>query len=209
MGELFAGGKRVEVGFPILHTHKLHVSRMRKRTDLIVEHWTGGENPVDTFVGTLKTRGLSCHFFVDHEGSVYQLCDADALAAHARGHNARSVGVEIQNHATGDPVVRGIRREVVLEDVHGVPERRATFTPAQVAATIKLTEALCAHYGLPFAVPMDGRDVVRTTLPVHELAEYRGVVGHYHLTRRKRDPGLALMRAIAATRTRGRDGAAE
>ena len=43
-----------------------------------------------------------------------------------------------------------------------------------------------------------GRDVIQRELTPAELAAFRGVVGHYHWSpKRKIDPGLALMRAIA------------
>jgi len=43
----------------------------------------------------LKSVGLSAHALIDPSGCILRCADDDALAYHAKGHNTRSLGVEI------------------------------------------------------------------------------------------------------------------
>jgi hypothetical protein len=46
----------------------------------------------------LKNRGLGVHLVIDADGTVYQHGDlASHRMSHARGHNARSIGIEVVN----------------------------------------------------------------------------------------------------------------
>ena len=190
------------LGFPTLRT--------RSTTRAVILHHTGGEGDAVQCHATLLKRGLSVHFFVGADGTIAQYADANARCAHAREANAWSVGIEMQNRADDRKIVRGIERELVVENIHGQDATRTTFLQPQVTAALALTDALCRAYDLPFAVPMAGSRIYATALPASELATYRGVLGHLHLTRAKVDPGIAILRAVHASRnTRGKDGAAE
>jgi N-acetyl-anhydromuramyl-L-alanine amidase AmpD len=159
---------------------------------------------------TKKLLNLSVHFCVEPNGNVYQFCDADRRCAHAGSvddtdrdgfqlsGNACSVGIEVVNPASEMQVARGIRRALVREEIHGVEQVATAFTAEQTASTIALARSLCSAYGLPLDVPMDGENVLETVMPEHEFRTFRGVCGHLNLTTRKRDPGLAILRAIAA-----------
>src|SRR5690606_14964258 len=178
----------------------LHVALpYRTETRGVVVHHTGGEGGGKQVHRVLRNRGLSVQFFVDHEGVIWQYADANARAQHAGvTANGWTCGIEIQNRANASPLQNGIRREVVIDSVHGVEAKRTTFLPEQVASTLALVSALCHWYGLPMVVPMDGQRVRDGALTRAELASFRGVLGHFHVTKRKIDPGLAIMRAIAA-----------
>lgn len=45
----------------------------------------------------LRLRGLSVHFMLDIDGTIYQTCDVQERAYHATTSNDRSVGIEIAN----------------------------------------------------------------------------------------------------------------
>jgi N-acetyl-anhydromuramyl-L-alanine amidase AmpD len=181
----------------------------RARTRVVVLHWTSAENPPAAMHKNMREhrneRGvlepLSVHFAVDQVGEVYQFCDADALCAHARGVNDVSVGIEILNRGSNMAAPhKGIERELLTEKIHGVDVPYYAFTPAQVQSVLSLTSVLCRVYGLPMRVPMRGDDVFPTELPPSERAVFTGVIGHLHAAAggRKSDPGLALLRAVAA-----------
>lgn len=175
---------------------------------------------------------LSVHLCVESDGTVYQFADLDMRCAHAGtvddwdrdGHelsaNAWSVGIESVNPATVvtprageaakiEVTQRNVTRQLVREEIHGVELVQTTFTAAQVVTLLELTRAICGHYGLPLAVPMEHGDVFARVMTEPEFLAFHGVLGHYMLTRGKRDPGLALMRAVAAMPFRGNDGRAE
>ena len=192
--------------------------RTRKETRAVVLHWTGGNGLAPQVYRTLRTRknergrvlGLSVQFVIEPNGTIYQFCDASARCQHAgsiddtnhdglqESANACTVGVEIVNPASSIANTRGIRRALVREEIHGVDQVATAFTAEQTASAIALTRALCAAYGLPLVVPMDGDQVLSTVMPEAEFATFRGVLGHLNLTTRKRDPGLAILRAIGA-----------
>jgi N-acetyl-anhydromuramyl-L-alanine amidase AmpD len=195
----------------------------RKSTKYIVEHYTAGANLARDVYRTLVQRHLSVHFVVDPDGVITQFCDADRLCAHAGrlddsnldGHqlscNLESIGIEYVNPANDQRITRGVTREVLIEEIHGVEQRVSQLTSAQVASGLELTSTLCRAYGLPFAVPTEplSGDVLTRVLTEDEFQAFRGVVAHYMLTHGKRDVNVGFMRAIAARPLRGRDGAAE
>lgn len=208
----------------------------RKRTDVVTLHWTGAENPAEVMFANLRKRGLSVHFFIGHKGDVWQFNDADANAAHASGMNARAVGIEIQNRANGERLQSGIQRALIRETIHGRDVTYTLFTPAQIHAALSVCAALCETYALPWQVPMEPKAVTRDkTIPPHlalpngisatagsnervqrviprqltdaEFERFRGVLGHFHRTSvGKKDPGLALLEAVAAFEPRQAQG---
>ena len=125
---------------------------------------------------------------------MWQFCDASDRAAHVGLGNGYSLGIEIVNRANGKPYLTpGGKhpREVYPERVHGHNFRCTAFYPAQVSAARGLTQALCAVYGLPYEAPVSD-----TVLDVPTLASFRGVLGHFHYTRRKADPGTRLFKEM-------------
>lgn len=192
----------------------LIVAPSRKVTRAVVNHWTGAENSPELLYRNLVASRKSVHFAIDAAGIVWQFCDAESFCAHAKGANAWAVGIEIVNRAdsraqnlivqegpgrrTYGKLGRGVVRELLEEEIHGKRVRYRAFTPEQVRSAIALNVALCSAYGLPLSVPLRDHDVAATVLPQHELRKYRGVLGHLHLKESKRDPGLALLRALQA-----------
>jgi N-acetyl-anhydromuramyl-L-alanine amidase AmpD len=172
----------------------------RTETRSICLHHTGGEGDATQVHRVLTGRRLSVQFFIDHLGIITQFCDASDRASHAGSANGWSCGIELQNRANANAVQKGIKREVLLERIHGIQAKRTTFLPEQMASALALVEALCKAYGLPEEVPMAGSDVAATVVP--GIERHRGVIGHLHLKQSKVDPGLAILRAVAARRIR-------
>lgn len=222
MSYILVSGREVACDAPVILWEQsgLRFDALGKRTETraVIIHHTGGVGMAPQVFRTLKTRtdkrgkllGLSVHFCIEPNGNVYQFADADRRCAHAGSvddrngdgiqlsGNACSIGIEVVNPASMMASTRGIRRALVREEIHGVEQVATAFTAEQVASTLALTRTLCAAYGLPLEVAMDGEDVLSTVMPEHEFKNFRGVLGHLHLTTRKRDPGLAILRSIAA-----------
>lgn len=211
-GYIIVGGRHVPCAVPVepWTVNRLAFPGLGKRsaTDLVVLHWTGGEGGAEQVHRTLRSKSLSVHFVVDADGAVTQHCDADMLCAHAAGMNVRAVGIEVVNRAT-DEADRVPRRTLMREKIRGRDTTYTAFLPAQVRSCIALCIALCEAYGLPLDVPRvaPGGDVLAREFTAQELAAYRGVCGHFHWSPAgKRDPGLAVLRAVAAFDARGRIG---
>ena len=139
-------------------------------------------------------RGLSCHFILDNNGTLYQTLDLAYMAFHAAGFNANSIGVEMCNR--GDVkkspnyyAPRGMKRTTTTVRVHGHVYECYNFTPEQTDTMRALAKALqYALPNLPLEYPQD--------TPGHQswselpnARQFSGYLGHYHTTRRKWDPG--------------------
>jgi len=200
MGTVLVDGREARCEARVRSDHAFKFSGLAQRdtTRAVCLHWTGGRRGGPAVFRTLKQRGLSVQFCVDADGQIWQFCDASMRCSHATGANSWSCGVEIVNPAQSGQTAGDAPRVVVVERIHGHDTQHTTFTAEQVTAVLALTETLCKAYGLPLAVPMDGRGVLATAAKSNLLDGFRGVIGHLHLTRRKNDPGLAILRAVAA-----------
>lgn len=216
------------------------LEKVRERVDLFVLHYDA-VGLSSTCASALNNRGLSVHFMVDLDGTIYQALDVVDTAWHARQANARSVGVEIAHIGAYPPgpsplddwYVRGkdglqldLRPGSVREQlsnphyrtgparpnkvaglIHGRYLEQPDFTPEQYASLAALTRGLLEIFPrLRADYPRDrnGR-LRRNVLAGRELDNFRGLIGHWHVTEEKIDPGPAfdwdrLVRESAAQR---------
>jgi hypothetical protein len=173
----------------------------KKRTkpiDLFVFHWTGGENEPIVMAATLRKRDLGVEFAISRGGTIYQYCDPAVVdTADAGIVNSRSAGCEIISYGMpglmGPPKL-GADRGVYIATTHGKAAKTARFYPVQIQAAIALAEAFSK------AVPAVQRRVpdaeLQTEMPRALLDQFKGFVGHYHITANKRDPGPELIDAL-------------
>ncbi len=135
-------------------------------------------------------RGLSVHFMLDVDGTIYQTLDLKESAWHATISNQRSIGVEIANigaYADGekDPFdtwygkdEEGVRLNLpdghvrtpgfvgrpvrfVTGTIQGKKLRQYDLTPEQYDSLVKLTAALCRIFPkLKCDAPRDAQGVV-------------------------------------------------
>ena len=175
-------------------------------------------------------RGLSVHFMLDLDGTLYQTLDLKERAYHATTSNHRSIGIEIANMGAygpgdtktldtwyardaqgkpyikvpeklGNPLIRTpgfVARPRLAEPVRGTIQGQDLvqydLTPQQYEALIKLTAALSRVFPkikLDYPRGADGK-VLPHKLPDDQLAQYEGVLGHFHIQTNKTDPGPAL-----------------
>jgi hypothetical protein len=145
----------------------------------------------------LKKRGISSHFVIDNDGSIYQMLDTIHEGWHGgnRRVNRASVGVDISNafyvkyqkyyRAKG----HGTRPVLTDVPVHGARIKECLgFYPVQIEAYKALVKALCDHYDIPVECPLDDDGkLLRKVHPPSVKAQFKGVVNHFHLTRGKID----------------------
>jgi len=169
--------------------------RNHRTPKMFVVHWDACLN-TKQMIKVTKERGLSVHFGIDNDGTIYQLLDTKDIAWHAAGINTQSIGVEISN-----PVLlrynkrnreRGEEeREVIYGDkIHNkLIKPYLGFYPVQIEALKRLTEALSTT-GIKMQAPLDEEGRLRRGVDKRVAnGTFEGVVGHYHLTTNKRDPG--------------------
>lgn len=148
----------------------------------------------------LSKRGISVHFLIDWDGTIYQTMDMQHVAWHAGGRNWNnwSVGVEICNPYYEQYQEwyekRGVSRPIVEDaECHGTPlERHLGFFAVQLEALRALSMAVHAAAGVPLVTPD-----TTTVYPPAVSGEFRGFISHYHLTHRKIDcAGLKINEII-------------
>ena len=86
------------------------------------------------------------------------------------------------------------RPEPVAGKIQGEKLEQYDFTPEQYDALIKLTATLCEVFPkLKCDCPRDaGGKVILAKLPDNVYTNYQGVLGHFHITTNKVDPGPAF-----------------
>lgn len=213
------------------------LATLQKCVDQFVLHYDVCGTSRQCFRVLHDVRGLSVHFMLDVDGTIYQTLDLKERAWHATTSNDRSIGIEIANmgaygRGERDPLARwyepdppawtddvaqdgffarivpppeiadgGVRdwRRVgavplKIGTIQGRELRQFDFTPQQYDSLIRLTAALCRIFPeLRCDYPRDAEGrLVTEKLPDDQLANYRGLIGHYHIQQNKADPGPAM-----------------
>lgn len=123
VGDAGPGEKMVEM---LVAPHNADLASLQKVVDQFVLHYdVCGVSR--TCHRVLRERGLSVHFMLDVDGTIYQTMDLADTAWHATKSNPRSVGVEIANmgayaSATAKPLTEWYAHDVTGTYV-SLPER--------------------------------------------------------------------------------------
>ena len=167
-----------------------------RKPTMFVNHW-------DVFLSSescarvLNQRGISVHFLIDNDGTIYQMLDTQHKAWHAGSINGKSIGVEIANayypkyqnwyekNGFGKrPIVSGaICNGSKMEDF-------LDFYPVQIEALKALWVACNKAYDIPLEAPESGRSdflTSRKTEASVKNGSFKGYVSHYHQSNRKID----------------------
>jgi len=145
----------------------------------------------------LERKGISSHFVIDNDGTIYQMVDTQHEGWHAgnRKVNKAAIGIDISN-AVYTKYQKWYRRKgfgarPVLEKVkihNGHIKECLGFYPVQLEAYKVLVKTLCARYDIPIQMPMDEKGkVLRTKHKETKTGKFSGIVNHFHVTRGKWD----------------------
>ena len=158
----------------------------------------------------LKARGLSTHFMVDWDGTIYQSLDPIYVAYHAGEFNGESIGIDINN------LMRNLEKEPdakpynpkslryaemiqpefkrggpVRKRINGFYTKTYGYTDPQYQALLELLSVLTSKLDIKPFVPMDEkREIIDRML--EDAAGFEGILGHYHITDNRSDPGPAF-----------------
>lgn len=195
---IICSGERVPIDWPrvivmgeqgsfSLPSSNYKTSKKRKPTMFVV-HWDACLSSASCAT-VLKERGLSVHFCIDNDGTIYQLVDCENIAYHAKGVNSVSVGVEVSNafylKYQSWYESKGFGKRPVLTNtrVHNeVIGSHLDFYEVQKKALSVLIKTVCNYYNIPLNTP----DSI-TEVPEVANGSYKGVVSHYHVTTNKTD----------------------
>ena len=171
---------------------------LRRLQDIIrqfVIHHDGCATSESCFHVLHDERGLSVHFLIDNDGTIYQTLDLADGAFHAAGVNEISIGVELCNRGQveldGPEFYRrkfGINRNVVDVVIHNTRYHMWAYTPEQYMAMEALGKALARLLpNLPQVFPEWNSNILNTWM--QEPRGFAGYIGHFHITNNKWDPG--------------------
>lgn len=176
------------------------VKKTTRTPSLFVTHWDVCLSAASCY-NVLKDRGLSVHFSIDNDGTIYQYLDTANIAWHASPANEVSIGVEVSNafytkhqdwyirNGFGPrPLTKAVKGHGGMIDSH------LDFYDAQYEALASLWEAVHRAHGIPLQLP----DRFDRTI---DWSDFKGFVNHFHITDRKidcfgMDHGRVLARAI-------------
>lgn len=175
--------------------------RSRKITHIVL-HWTGGEGNGDRVYRVLQRRNLGVEFFVNSNGEIYQYADPGIVACRAVGGGfwRRSISIEIQNYGFRKnpeqiPLI-GQARTKYIDKIHGRSIKIAHFLPVQIMAVADLVVELCKQFDVLPSCPADDDGVLIRRRLKNAERDAVGVLGHFHLTNRKVDPGTLIFRDL-------------
>lgn len=129
-----AGGEPAELPEPAT------LEQLRGLVDQVVLHYDSEGLSRRTFP-ILQKRGLSAHFLIDVDGTIYQTLDLRERAYHATVANSRSIGIEIANLGAyppgetqeADPWYQRASDGTVIMQAPPDARPRGVFTPDFVA----------------------------------------------------------------------------
>ena len=170
--------------------------RAKRKIRYFVNHWDVCLN-AKSCQRVLDRRGISVHFLIDNDGTIYQTMDIQHGAWHAGSARANraSVGVEISNayypKYQNWYVKNGFGERPIIDDawVHGNKLEPFTgFYPEQIEAAKALWKAIHAATGIPYETPLSqfGKTSTKYVQDV-PYGSFSGFVSHYHVSKKKID----------------------
>jgi N-acetyl-anhydromuramyl-L-alanine amidase AmpD len=180
---------------------------------MIVVHWDAALSSKSCY-DILAKRGISTHFSIDNDGTIYQFVDSNDITWHSGptkqdrevlakknvqippkvSWNNISIGIDISNayylKYNDAYVKRGFGpRPVIKSKCHGMNLEHLGYYPAQVESFKKLIRVLCDIYNIDLAYPtQSGKTELSTTISVDAIeGKFNGIVNHYNLTTNKID----------------------
>ncbi len=151
--------------------------------DLIVIHATG-QSLRDTLHRARALNGISYHYVIDRDGTVYHLVRDEDTARHMTCE-----APDQRRQTVAQPNCRALA--VALVNWGLTPDDTGEmawdpYTDEQYLALRRLLNLLCQTHRIPRAFPPQGP---ASYLPTEQLAHFRGILGHSALTATHSSPG--------------------
>ena len=147
-------------------------------------------------VGNENTRSVGVEIANMGAYGVKEKNPFDEWYSHTNGETTLTIPKRFGDGGVRTPGFVGhpARAEAVRGEIHGEELLQYDFTPEQYAALAKLTATICKVFPkIECKYPADaaGKPLMGK-LPDEELKDYHGVLGHFHVTTDKVDPGPAF-----------------
>ena len=182
-----------------------YTGRAKRNIRLFVNHWDVCLDSTRCN-DVLNKRGISVHFLIDNDGTIFQTLDMQHGAWHGSSGrvNRASVGVEISNayypkyqnwyekRGFGErPTMKGVV-------VHGqkLPEFLG-FYDVQIQAAQALWKAIESTTAVEYKAPLDDNGNTSTKYEQDVVyGKFAGIVSHYHCSKKKIDCGGMDIKAL-------------
>jgi peptidoglycan hydrolase-like protein with peptidoglycan-binding domain len=185
------GGLKTEPG-----NYYDYTGRQKRRIRYFVNHWDVCLNS-RSCQRVLDNRGISVHFLIDNDGTIYQTIDMQHACWHAGSERANraSVGVEISNAYYPKYqdwyVDNGYGERPIVSDARCHGEKLEDFTdfyPVQIEALKALWKAIHNGLEIPYNAPLTqfGNTSTKYEQDV-KYGTFEGFVSHYHVSKNKID----------------------
>ena len=176
-----------------------------RKPTMFVNHWDVCLSS-ESCAKVLNKRGISVHFLIDNDGTIFQMLDTQHKAWHAGissgvGGNPKGIGVEISNgyylKYQNWYVKNGFGERPVQKSayVHGKTLDPFTdFYPVQLQALKALWKACHVGIGIPLEYPKNSKGHIDTGVNRDCVrGKFEGICNHYNFIRTKIDcAGLDL-----------------
>ena len=180
-----------------------------RKPTMFVNHWDVCLSS-ESCAKVLNKRGISVHFLIDNDGTIYQMLDTQHKAWHAgisryEGGNPKGIGVEISNayylkyQDWYDQRGFGPRPIQNSAFVHGKTLDPFTdFYSIQLEALKALWKAIHIGIGIPLDYPKNSEGHINTSVHKEcERGKFHGFCNHYNFTKGKIDcAGLDLPKLL-------------
>jgi len=186
-----SGGLKANAG-----TYYDYTGRSARKIRLFINHWDACLTS-RSCQSVLDKRGISVHFMIDNDGTIYQAVDMQHGCWHAGSErvNRASVGVEISNayylkyqdwyikNGHGErPLVENSRCH--NEDI----DPYLDFYPVQIRALKALWKAIHKGLSIPYSAPLSQFGNTSTNYEQNvKYGDFKGFTSHYHVSKSKRD----------------------
>lgn len=177
---------------------------------MFINHWDVCLS-AESCAKVLMNRGVSIHFCIDNDGTIYQLLDTQHAAWHAGNANVnrRSIGVEISNayylKYQDTYLKRGFSERPILSNVkvhNTILDPFLGFYPIQIEALKTLWKSISTSLGIPLECPTNtDKSFCTTTHSKVRNGTFSGFLNHYNVTSNKIDcAGLDLPLLLQETK---------
>jgi hypothetical protein len=161
-----------------------------------VIHFDGCATADMCFSVLQNERGLSVHFLLDNDGTIYQTLDLALMSFHAAEFNNDSIGVELCSRGDARTDQHYYDRAVYKREakpcrINGHTILGWDYTKEQYEAMDMLAKVLLRLLpNIPADYPQTSPGVQNwDTMPQAAVFGFNGYLGHYHCTDNKWDPG--------------------
>ena len=182
------------------HRRRSLAARLQQVVRQFVVHHDGCPDSRTCFQVLHNERGLSVHFLIDNDGTIYQTLDLVDCAFQAAGVNEISVGVELANRGDAMRFPNDYHGQARQADLHASTAINSSPTPTrrtQLESMIAVGKTLARLFpNLPQSYPARRRAASRCGPRIADPREYTGLARPL-----SRDPSEVGSRAHSTSRS--------